>query len=134
MRNFQLLGVILIVIGSFMPLVHIPIIGNWNFYDIDKYLAIFCWILSGVSFVGILFKRNFLVKISAILLVVLFIFTIIAVRFQSLDFFSFIPFQSAKEFAADLVKLKWGWLLEFSGAAILLFSKREEGAAATRSK
>ncbi|MGC4129953.1 MAG: hypothetical protein QM564_10490 [Bergeyella sp.] len=124
MRNFQLIGVILVIIGSFLPLVHIPVIGNWNYYNIDEYLAVFCWILCLLALIGIAGNKSFLIKVSAILLIMHFIFTIIAVKFKSLDFFSFLPFNSWKEFAAGMVKLKWGWLLEFSGAGILLFSKK----------
>ncbi len=125
MRNFQLIGIILVIIGSFLPLVHVPIIGNWNYYDIDKYLAIFCWILSLIALIGIMVNKTSIVRFSGGALILLFIFTMVAVRFQSLDFFSFLPFKSVKEFAAGMVKLKWGWLLEFAGAAILLFSKKE---------
>jgi len=125
MRNFQLIAFILVIAGSFLPLVHVPVVGNWNYYDIDKYLAVFCWILCLLAIIGIMKNKPFLIKFSAVLMILLFIFTIIAVKFKSLDFFSFLPFSSWKEFAAGMVKLKWGWFLEFSGAMILLFSKNK---------
>lgn len=125
MRNLQLIGLILVVAGSFLPLVHIPLIGNWNYYQIDKSLAVICWILSAVALAGIVLNRTSLVKTTAVLLLILFGFTLVAVRFQSLDFFSFLPFASWKEFAAGMVKLKWAWLLEFSGAILMLFSKKQ---------
>jgi hypothetical protein len=46
MKNIQLLGLILVVAGSFLPLVHVPIIGNWNYWKLDHSLAIICWIFS----------------------------------------------------------------------------------------
>lgn len=123
MRNFQLVGVILVIIGSFSPLVHIPIIGNWNYFDIDKFLAVFCWIFSLLAIIGIVKEKSGLIKTSSILLMILFVFTIIAVKFKSLNYFSFLPFDSWTESAAGIVKLKWGWFLEFAGAAIVLLSK-----------
>jgi len=125
MRNFQLIGAILVIAGSFLPLVHVPVIGNWNYFDIDKYLAAFCWILCLLAIIGIMKSKSLLIHVSTILLILLFVFTIIAVKFKSLDFFSFLPFHSWKEFAAGMVKLKWGWFLEFSGALILLFAKNK---------
>lgn len=124
MKNLQLIGFILVVAGSFLPLVHIPLIGNWNYLKVDQTLAITCWLLSMVALLGILTERQLLIKVSAILLIILFVFTIWAVKFKSLNYFSFIPLKSWQETAAGIVKLKWGWFLEFSGAALLLFSKK----------
>lgn len=125
MKNIQLIGFLLVVAGSFLPLVHVPVIGNWNYWKIDSSLAIMCWILAVVSLLGIVLNSIKATRISAIILIILFIFTIAAVKFKSLDFFSFLPFKSWANFAADMVKLKWGWLLEFSGAALLLLSKKD---------
>ena len=125
MKNIQLIGLILVVVGSFLPLVHVPLIGSWNYFGVDHYLAIFCWISSGIGFIGFLMNRQFLVKFSAIFLLLLFVFTIIAVKFKTLDFFSFLPFNSWKDVAAGMVKLKWGWFLEFSGAILMLFANKK---------
>ena len=124
MRNIQLLGLLLVVVGSFLPLVHIPIIGNWNYWKLDHNLAIICWVFSAIALFGIINNKKGIIRIFTILLLVLFIFTLIAIKFKSLDYFNFLIFDSFKELAAGIVKLKWGWFFEFGGAILMLFSKK----------
>ena len=94
MKNIQLLGLILVVAGSFLPLVHVPIIGNWNYWKLDHFLAIGCWILAAGALFGIVNNSVKMAKIFGILLVILFVFTLFAVKFQASQYFSFMPFKS----------------------------------------
>ena len=126
MKITQLISLFLVVIGSFLPLVHIPIIGNWNYYKIDMNLAYMVWGFSALAFLGIILNKTKLVRFSAIILIILFAFTILAVKFKSLDYFSFLPFKSWQESFAGIVKLSWGWFIEFSGAILLLFIKKNK--------
>lgn len=125
MKVSQLISLFLIVAGSFLPLVHIPIIGNWNYYKVDVNLAYMVWGFSAVAFLGIIFNKIKVVQFAAIILLILFSFTIIAIKFKSLDYFSFLPFKSWQESFAGIVKLSWGWILEFAGAILLLFIKKK---------
>ena len=125
MKVSQLISLFLIVAGSFLPLVHIPIIGNWNYYKVDVNLAYMVWGFSAVAFLGIIFNKIKVVQIAAIILLILFSFTIVAIKFKSLNYFSFLPFKSWQQSFAGIVKLSWGWLLEFAGAILLLFIKKK---------
>ncbi|MEC3877307.1 hypothetical protein [Chryseobacterium salviniae] len=122
MKNIQLLGLILVVGGSFLPLVHVPVIGNWNYWKLDHFLAIACWVLSAGALFGIVNNSTKLTRIFAILLVLLFLFTLFAVKFQASQYFSFMPFKSWQDKLAGIVKLKWGWIVEFLGAFIIIFA------------
>lgn len=122
MKNIQLLGVLLVVAGSFLPLVHVPIIGNWNYWKLDHFLATACWILAAGSLFGIVNNSVKMAKIFGILLVILFVFTLFAVKFQASEYFSFMPFKSWQDKLAGIVKLKWGWIVEFLGAFIIIFA------------
>jgi hypothetical protein len=123
MRNIQLLGLLLVVVGSFLPLVHVPVIGNWNYWKLDHYLAIACWIFAACAVFGIVNNNAKIVRIFGIMLIILFSFTLVAVKMQSLDYFSFLPFKSWRETFAGMVKLKWGWIVEFSGALIMILAR-----------
>ncbi|MDQ0594086.1 ABC-type multidrug transport system permease subunit [Chryseobacterium ginsenosidimutans] len=123
MKNIQLIGLLLVVLGSFLPLVHVPIIGNWNYWKLDHYLAITCWIFSAGVLFGIINNSVNMAKIFAILLILLFGFTLFAVKMQSLEYFSFMPFKSWQEKLAGIVKLRWGWIVEFLGAFIIILAK-----------
>ncbi|WP_261512401.1 hypothetical protein [Chryseobacterium paludis] len=126
MKNIQLIGVLLIIVGSFLPLVHVPIIGNWNYWKLDHYLAVACWILTACALFGVVNNKPKIAQIFGVLLILLFIFTLIAVKLQSLDYFSFLPFKSWRETFAGVVKLKWGWIVEFLGAFLLLIKKTQQ--------
>lgn len=128
MKNIQLLGLLLVAVGSFLPLVHVPIIGNWNYWKLDHYLAITCWILSACALFGIVNNSVKIVRTFAFLLIVLFIFTLVAVKLQSLEYFSFLPFKSWREVFAGVVKLKWGWIVEFLGAFLMLIPNNKNKA------
>ncbi|MCS3870025.1 peptidoglycan/LPS O-acetylase OafA/YrhL [Chryseobacterium ginsenosidimutans] len=125
MKNIQLLGLLLVVAGSFLPLVHVPIVGNWNYWKVDHYLAIACWIFSAGALFGIVNNSGKMARIFAILLILLFTFTLFAVKMQSLEYFSFMPFKSWQEKLAGIVKLRWGWIVEFVGAFIILLAKNK---------
>lgn len=126
MKNLRLLGLLLVVVGSFLPLVHVPVIGNWNYWQLDHYLAIFCWIFSACALFGIVNNRAKLVNIFAVFLLILFVFTLFAIKYQASSYFSFLPFKSWTKALAGTVKLKWGWFAEFLGALIMLFVKSKE--------
>lgn len=127
MRNLQIIGLLLVVVGSFLPLVHLPIIGNWNYWKIDHRLAMVCWALCLFAFVGILMGKQSLAKISTILLIILFLFTLVAIKLKSLDYFSFLHFKSLQETASGIAKLSWGWFFEFSGAILMFLAKKDNG-------
>ena len=124
MKNLQLLGLVLVVVGSFLPLVHIPVIGNRNYWQLDHSLAIFCWLFCGFGLFGMLNNRPKLVNTFAVFLLILFVFTLFAVKYQALQYFSFLPFSSWTKALAGTVQLQWGWIIEFLGALIMLFVKR----------
>ena len=125
MKNLQLIGLFLVVAGSFLPLVHIPIVGNWNYWKVDHTVAIAVWGFSLLTLVFILIDKIKLVRIMAFLMILLFVFTIVAVKLKSLDYFSFLPFKSWQSTFAGIVKLSWGWFIEFLGAVIILKASRK---------
>lgn len=126
MKITQYFALFLVIAGSFLPLVHIPIIGNWNYFKIDSSLAFLVWGFSLIALIGIIFDKLKIVKTTATILLLIFVFTIFAIKFKSLNYFSFLPFKSWQESFAGIVKLSWAWILEFSGAFLLLTLKNNK--------
>ncbi|MFT4073361.1 MAG: hypothetical protein QM654_15730 [Dysgonamonadaceae bacterium] len=122
MRNLRWLGWTAVVVGSFLPLVHVPVIGNWNYWSLDYRLAIICWVFSALALCGILMEKRGIVKIASILLLLLFSLTIVAVKIKAMDSFSIVFIKSFQKSLAGIVKLQWGWFVEFSGALIMLLA------------
>lgn len=124
MKNLQLIGLFLVVAGSFLPLVHIPIVGNWNYWKVDNTLAIVLWGFSLLTLVFILIDKTKPVRIMTFLMIFLFVFTIVAIKLKSLNYFSFLPFKSWQSTFAGIVKLSWGWFIAFLGAVVILLASR----------
>lgn len=124
MKNLQLIGLFLVVAGSFLPLVHIPIVGNWNYWKVDNTLAIVLWGFSLLTLVFILIDKTKPVRIMTFLMIFLFVFTIVAIKLKSLNYFSFLPFKSWQSTLAGIVKLSWGWFIAFLGAVVILLASR----------
>jgi hypothetical protein len=40
MRSQGIIGAALMAVGGLSPLVHVPIVGNWNYFDLDMRLAV----------------------------------------------------------------------------------------------
>jgi len=126
MKNVPLVGCLLVFAGSFLPLVHIPLVGNWGYWKLDHTMAIMVWSVSSVALASIIFNKVKLTRILAIILLCLFAITLFAIKAKSLNFFSFIPFKGLQNTMAGIVKLSWGWLFEFSGALLMLLAKNNK--------
>ncbi|NAW50998.1 hypothetical protein GNY06_06315 [Elizabethkingia argentiflava] len=126
MKKVALAGCLLVLIGSFFPLVHIPLIGNWNYWKLDQGLSIIVWSLTLAAFVSILLDKVRFSRIFGIVLLVLFVVTLYAIKSKSIDFFSFIPLKKIRNVMVDLVKPSWGWFIEFIGVFLILLAKNNK--------
>ncbi len=125
MKTILLVAWALILAGSFLPLVHIPLVGNWNYWQIDHVLALVCWVFCLFSLAGIVSGKILLVRFSAVFLILHFTFSIFAIRYQAYRFFDFIPVVSWQKEVSEMVQLSWGWLLEYTGAVALLLLRKK---------
>ncbi|HXH99064.1 MAG TPA: hypothetical protein VNI52_02260 [Sphingobacteriaceae bacterium] len=66
-------GAILVIIGGMSPMLHIPIIGNWNYWDIDILLATLVTVSAGAGLLASVINKPKLLKYSgwAVLVMVL---------------------------------------------------------------
>ena len=122
MKSLPFIGIALVIIGSFLPLAHIPFIGNWDYWNVHSGLAIICWILTILALPSVIFGKKRYTIIIGILLIILFSFTIYAIRHQSESFFSFLFFDKWIKGASSIVKIQWGWGVLYLGAALLAIS------------
>ena len=52
MKNQGIIGSVVMGVGGLCPLVHLPIIGNWNYFDIDMRLAVAFYVLVLLGLIG----------------------------------------------------------------------------------
>lgn len=125
-----IIGALMVVAGGFSPMLHIPIIGNWNYWDIDTVLASVIYALAALALFAASGSKFGLLRFCGWALLFVLTFTFIAVYFKVTNYFSFIPLKKLAALASSIIKYRWfGWGLIFSGAIIMiLFSKKNKTA------
>lgn len=120
-----LFGSLLVIAGAMSPMVHVPVIGNWNYWDLHTGMASVVYVVAGLGVLASVSGRNGLLKFAGWAEVVLILLTLLAVYLKVNDSFSFIPFKKLAKAAAGLVKYRWtGWALLAAGAAIMIIASR----------
>jgi len=114
-------GSFLVLAGTLLPLIHIPVIGNWNYFDLHTGLATIVLFVAALGLFASISGRNGLLKTAGWMEVVLVLLTLSAVYFKVNDSFSFIPIKSLTRVAVGMVHYKWlGWALLFLGSVIMI--------------
>jgi len=120
MRAQGIIGSALLAAGGMCPLMHIPIIGSWNYFDIDQRLAIAFYVLVLIGFIGAFAGKAALIKTAGWGGLVLMLITLAGIYFKAHDSFSFLHFKKLVSFAAGMVTYKWGWFVIGAGILILV--------------
>jgi hypothetical protein len=120
MKNQGIIGSVIMGVGGLCPLVHLPVIGNWNYFDIDPTLAVMFYVVVIVGLVASFIGKASLIRFSGWAALVLVLVTLAGVYFKSHDYLSFVHFKNLVKLAAGLVKYKWGWFVILAGSLILI--------------
>lgn len=120
MRIQGILGAVIMAAGGLCPLIRVPIMGNWNYFDIDQTLATVFYCLVTIALIGALLQKAGLIRFAGWAGIGLVLLTLVGVYFKSHDYFSFVHFKKIINFAAGMVKYKWGWLVIFAGTLCLI--------------
>ena len=119
MRTQGIIGAALMAVGGMSPLIHVPIVGNWNYFDLDMRLAIAFYVLVVVGLIGAFTRKVGVIRFAGFGAVVLVLITLLGVYLKSHDSFSFLHFKKLVNLAAGLVKYKWGWYVIVAGAFVM---------------
>ncbi len=120
MKLQGIIGAVIMAIGGLCPLLRVPILGNWNYFDVDVRLAVIFYILVFLAFLGAFIKNAGLLKFTGWAALFLVALSLVGIYFKVHDTFNFIHFKKVINFAAGLVKYKWGWYVIVAGALILV--------------
>ena len=113
---------LMVIAGGLMPMLHIPIIGNWNYWDIDTVLASIVYSLAILSFIAASTNKKGLIRFCGWALLLVLIFTFWAVYFKVSNYFNFIPLKKLAAIAGKMIQYRWtGWALITSGAWLMIF-------------
>ena len=124
MKVQGLTGTVMLAVGGMCPLVHVPIMGNWNYFGIDPLLGIIFYGIVVLSLIASLSGKTGLIRFCGWAAVLWVILTLAAVWFKSHDYFSFIHFKKLINLASGMVKYKWGWFVIITGALLLMITRK----------
>jgi hypothetical protein len=118
-RNQGIAGAAVMAIGGLCPLLRVPVMGNWNYFDVDLRLATAFYILVLIGFIGAILQKPALLKFVGWAALFLVALSLAGIYFKVHDTFNFIRFKKLITLAAGTVKYKWGWYVIVAGALLL---------------
>ena len=128
-KNYAgIIGSLLVIAGGLSPMLHLPIIGNWNYWDLDTVLASIIYALATLALIASASNKRGLLRFCGWALLFVLAFTFVAVYFKVNNYFSFIPLKKLATAASRIIHYRWmGWALISSGAVIMiLFSGKNK--------
>ncbi|MBC7914464.1 MAG: hypothetical protein H7Y07_10120 [Pyrinomonadaceae bacterium] len=124
MRSVNYLGLVgslLLIAGWLSPMLHLPIIGNWNYWDLDVTLASIVMVLALLGIVASVVNKPGLIRFSGWAALIMILITMAGVYFKIHDSFSFIPFKKLAAAATRIVHYRYtGWILLVLGSIMLI--------------
>jgi len=124
MKYQGILGAVVMAAGGLCPLLRVPVLGNWNYFDVDQRLAILFYILVLAGLIGAFLQRPGLIRFSGWAVIFLVMVSLAGIYFKVHDSFSFIQFKKVINLAAGMVKYKWGWFVILAGALLMVTVRR----------
>lgn len=128
-RSIGLAGVIILFVGVFLPIIHIPVAGDVNYFGNGQGDGIFLLLAAALSLLTILRKRYFWLLPLGIGSASLLLFTLFSLlsklheaRADMEAKLSDNPFKGIAEAAVSSISLQWGWAVLFIGAFALIVS------------
>ena len=128
LRNYlAVFGVLLVLAGGMSPMLKIPVLGNWNYWDIDLVLASLVFGLAATGLLGAVLRKPGLSRYSGWGILLVLTFTLVAVYFKVNDYFSFIPLKKLARIATNMVHYQWmGWVIILVGSLVMIFSSTRQ--------
>ncbi|WP_316821438.1 hypothetical protein [Pedobacter gandavensis] len=124
MKIQGVIGAAIMAAGGLCPLMRLPIIGNWNYFDIDTTLAITFYVLVLLALLGSFTHKIGLIKFAGWAGIALVAISLAGIYFKVQDSFGFLHFKKMVNLASGMVKLKWGWYVIVAGALVLITIRR----------
>ena len=126
MKAQGVIGAIVMAAGGMCPLVHVFVVGNWNYFGIDPYMGSMFYVLVVLALFAAITNKPGLMRFTGWAVIVLMIFTLLAVWFKAHDAFGFLHFKKLINLAARTVKFKWGWFVILAGALLMITVRRNK--------
>ncbi|TWR31604.1 hypothetical protein FPZ43_03795 [Mucilaginibacter pallidiroseus] len=113
-----ILGFIILIAGTFCPLLRPLHLFNWNVYGLNQPYGMVLLLVAVIGILSAFLNQVKVARIAAYVSLGLVVLLYIAAIFKIKSAFSFIPFKGINAFMIKQIAFKWGWYVLFAGAAI----------------
>lgn len=121
-KSLALSGLILCLLAGMLPMLKVPIKGNWNLYQTDAALFFITYMIIGITallfFVRQLTGYRIMTRVAA----VWYVISISAVFFKINNYFGW---GFADRMLSRSLHVRWGWIVYLVGIALLLLSVKK---------
>lgn len=123
---FGLFGVLLVAAGGISPMLHLPIVGNWNYWDMDTTLAAIVYFFVIAGLIASIVGQHGLLRFSGVMILLILALTLVGTYFKIQDYFSFIPMKKLASKLSGIVHYRWtGWAMIFAGSLIMILAGKK---------
>ena len=122
-KPLALTGMAIVALSTiFTPFLRVPIKGNWNLYELDTSLF-----MVTIGILGLCVLAFFLRKVSFFRITsrVFFVWTIIGFLGVYFKINNFFGMKFVDGLLSKTLHLKWGWIVFFLGALLMLLSVKK---------
>jgi len=118
-KKFVLVGLFLCLLSGILPMLKVPIKGNWNLYQTDEALFFITYII--ICITGLLFfvRQLRFYKLMTKVTAVWYLISISAVFFKINHYFGW---KFADGILSRSIHMRWGWVVYLIGVVCLLIS------------
>jgi energy-converting hydrogenase Eha subunit E len=119
-QMFGLAGAALLIIGTFLPLVTMPIVGSLNYFLNGKGDGIYVVGYGGLAILFTLIKRYKLLWIPALLAIAQLTYALINFNQKLSEAAAMLENNIFGQGLASAIRLDWAWIVLYAGAALLV--------------
>ena len=121
-QMFGLAGAVLLIIGTFFPLVTLPIVGSLNYFSNGTGDGIFVIGYGALAILFTVIKRYKLLWIPALLAIAQLTYALINFNQKLSEAKALLQDNIFGQGLASTIHLDWAWIVLFAGAALLVIA------------
>ena len=125
-KTMAILGLILVFLASFCPMLKVKIIidwVNWSLYKTDPRLFLITYAIAAMMVLCYFIRQLKAFRLLSILMFAWVLVMAAAVYFKSTHYFGL---KFADNILGKAIHFQWGWIILLLGAILLLFSVKKE--------
>lgn len=120
-KSVALLGLVLCLLAGVLPMLKVPIKGNWNLYQTDASLFFITYIIVGLTALLFFVRQSKGYQIMTRVAFVWFLISICGVYFKINNYFGW---GFADRLLSKTIHMRWGWIVYFIGVLLLILSTK----------